>query len=160
MKTRNFLTLSTFLVLLLFSSANAHSNWQRSSAKRIDQKFMNDSTTATFNPTSINSVAAQSVISKSNIISTGKWNNDNQYSIQASGQEFILKLHSDPADNLPSTVSLSFTTPASKQTKVRSKNLLSGKFTESGDMIAESGNSASSVQLIHQEQFSVFSPSN
>ena len=134
----------------------ASANWNRSTIRVVQKTISDRAAQLKFDPQSINAVAAQGVLSDQALITNGSWNRQNTYSLQTSGQEFLLQLHEKVAGPLPSDIIDALETPPSEVTLWDAPNKLNGQIGKSGQLESTIGSEASKVGLTFSQTFSVF----
>lgn len=148
------------LIAIISLSCTGHSasaNWRRSTTRVVQKTFLDRGAQLKFDPQSINAVAAQGVLSDQALISNGSWNQQNTFSMQTPGQEFVLQLHEKVRGPMPSDVNVALQTAPSEVTLWDAPNRLSGQISKSGQLDGSSGSEASKVNLTFSQTYSVFS---
>lgn len=147
------------LIATIIVSCIAHpvsANWSRSTIRVNKQTISDRGALLKFDPQSINAVAAQGVLSDQALITNGSWNPQNTFSLQTSGQEFVLKLHEKVAGPIPSDMNVALQATPSEVSLWDAPNKLNSRIAKSGQLDASNGSKASKVELTFSQTYSVF----
>lgn len=151
------LALLSGLLLACSAPPPVRADWQRQSVQQLQQTTLNTMETASFQRTSLDAVAATGITASAPLIQQGQWNPAVTYSPAVEGGTFQLQLTQQRADPAPPASFSAISAVASECSASTAANQLQVTVQPDGSLRAGPGTSASEVQLIVTQTYSVFS---